>query len=252
MNDLPGQITSARDTASQLSGVASDYAAGEQSVMDILRGKIQEAYSSNQDLIGKLDQSIGNYLPSPQVGREKYQNIFNPFQRESLVSQYTANQAIPMMTNAGLLGQRLGRIEDLVGAGTRAYGAESARKQGKAQTAQQQYSNLLNEYQIMQPQTSVIEADGRQLLINSKTGEVIQDLGAAPPKAGSGSDFSGLESLLGLLMGAEGGDWEDLGEQTQKDTGFEYGYDPMAEFNPGTPNSQSLKVTPKRSAYVVK
>jgi len=206
---LPESVTGARERASQLSGVAGEYKAGEISVIDALRAKVTEAYSANQDIIQNLEKAIGEYLPSPQVGREKYQNIFNPFQRESLVSKYTASKAIPMLTGSALLGQRLGRIEDLVGAGTRAFGAESTRAQNQATLAQNQYTNLLAEYTATAPTIKEVEAGGRKYLVTyDRNGNVVNqvDMGAAPASGGSGTNITiqGM-NVPGLNQGGQGG-----------------------------------------------
>ena len=198
---LPEEVTGARQRASELAGVAGQYQAGEVSVIDTLKQKITEAYSSNQDIIQKLDQAITGYLPSPAVGREKYQNIFNPFQRESLVSQYVANQATPMLTYSGLLGQRMGRIEDTLGAGVRGYQAESQAKQAKAQQAQQQYQNLMNEFQLTQPTQETVDAGGRRYRVSYDwQGNVVNrvDLGPTPSSGGGAGDLTAALKLLGI------------------------------------------------------
>lgn|SRR3990167_2347953 len=220
--ELPGNVTQAREQASKLAGVAGEYAAGEPSVIDVLRQKVQQAYSDNKDIIEKLDAAVGGYLPSPSVGREQYQNIFNPFQRESLVSQYVANKATPMLTYSGILGNRMGRVEDLVGAGVRGYQSVSAAAQSKAQLAQQQYQNLLNEFQIKETLNKeeeakkgqeIVEANGRKYLLSyDENGNIINkiDLGTAP----TSSSGSGATIIIG------GQDITDLtnNKQTQQTT----------------------------------
>lgn len=209
---LPAEVTNARARAEELAGVAGQYSAAEPSISDVLRQKVQQAYADNQDIIGELDAAQGSYLAAPQTARAQYEDIFNPFQREALVSQYIQNEALPMLSYSSIYGNRLGRIDDLIGAGTRGYQAEVAARQNEAQLANQSYQNLLNEYQITQaleaqqaaasqPQTQIVEANGRRYLLTyDNQGNVInqQDLGAS----GSGSGgSSAIDSLLsGILL----------------------------------------------------
>ena len=145
---LPDYVTEAQEKSESASTRAASMAAGEASVADLIKEKALKAYSDNQDIIGKLDTAQSAYLTSPQAGREKYQDIWNPFQRENLVSQYVQNTALPMLSLSSILGQRFGRFDDLVGAGTRAYQAESGVAQNAADLASQSYQNVLKQYQL--------------------------------------------------------------------------------------------------------
>ena len=140
-------ITKARDQATQSSSVASEYASGTYNVESILKQKLNDAYKSNQDIVGKLDQSTADYLSAPSVAREKYQNIFNPFSREKLVSQYTNQEAIPMQTYSNLLGSRKGSIADTINAGVGGFQAQASAAQGQANIDRTTYQDLLSEFQ---------------------------------------------------------------------------------------------------------
>jgi type II secretory pathway pseudopilin PulG len=135
-----GAETAAKDVAS-----ISSYAG---SMPDALKKSIQQAYQDNQDVIGQLDTATAQYLQAPSEARVKFQDIWNPFQRENLVSQYTSNKAIPMMSWSGIYGQRMGRAGDLLSAGVGAYESDVAAKQAAAELAQQTYENALNQYQL--------------------------------------------------------------------------------------------------------
>lgn len=191
--ELPAEVTNARARAQELTGAAGQYSAAEPTISDLLRQKVQQAYADNQDIVAPLDEATTNYISAPSEARSQYENIFNPFQREALVSRYTANQALPMLSLSNIYGNRMGRIDDTIGAGTRAFQAAAAAKAAEAQQANQLYNTLLNEYQIQQslaqankPQTTIIESGGRQLLIDSQTGKTIQDLGPVQTSSGGG------------------------------------------------------------------
>lgn len=145
---LPDYLTTAQqgaETAAKDVASISSYAG---SMPDALKKSIQQAYQDNQDVISQLDTATADYLQAPSEARVKFQDIWNPFQRENLVSQYTSNKAIPMMSWSGIYGQRMGRAGDLLNAGVGAYESDVAAKQAAAELAQQTYENALNQYQL--------------------------------------------------------------------------------------------------------
>lgn len=147
---IPQNVLDLRNTAQQAMQTAGAYAAGEPTVSDVLRQKVTEAYANNQDIVAPLDKATTEYLSAPATGREKYQDIFNPFARERLVSQYVGTQALPMLSLSNIYGNRVGRIEDTIGAGTRGYQAAGQLAQNQAQLSQQAYQDSLNEWKMMQ------------------------------------------------------------------------------------------------------
>src|SRR4030042_4151644 len=101
-------ISAARTTSQNAATTAGQAGSEQYRVEDVLRQKIIDAYKAQEDIVKPLDIATQSYLGAPQAGREKYQNIFNPFQRENLVSQYIGNQALPMLSLSSILGQRFG------------------------------------------------------------------------------------------------------------------------------------------------
>lgn len=140
-------ILQAGETAGQSASRASDLTAGSYNVESVLKQKLDEAYQSNQDIVGPLDEATSTYLSSPSVAREKFQDIFNPFSRERLVSQYVNQEAIPMLSYSNILGSRRGSIADTIKAGTGAYQAQVAGAQGQAQADRQRYQDLLGQFE---------------------------------------------------------------------------------------------------------
>jgi hypothetical protein len=145
---LPDYLTQAAQGAQTAQQSASQLGSYAGSIPDALKKAVQNAYKDNQDVLTQLDTATADYLQSPSEARVKFQNIWNPFQRESLVSQYTSNQAIPMLSYSGIYGQRMGRAGDLINAGVGAYQADVAAKQAAAELAQQTYENALTQYQL--------------------------------------------------------------------------------------------------------
>ncbi len=207
---LPTDVTKARENAISLTGAATEYKVGEATISDVLKQKVQDAYGNNKDILGGLDTSTAGYLSAPSAAREKYQGVFNPFTRESLVDQYVANTLIPMLSYSSLYGQRMGRIEDTIGAGTRAYQAESARKESTAKAASDLYTNLLNEYVSLQ------QLNLRQQEINK-------------PAAG-GMDFGIDKTMMAEIVSGKDLDGDGLigGIFPAEETGQQYESPPMS------------------------
>ena len=145
---LPDYLTQAAQGAQTAQQSASQLGSYAGSIPDALKKAVQNAYKDNQDVLTQLDTATADYLQSPSEARVKFQNIWNPFQRESLVSQYTSNQAIPMLSYSGIYGQRMGRAGDLINAGVGAYQADVAAQQAVADAAQRAYENALQQYQL--------------------------------------------------------------------------------------------------------
>jgi hypothetical protein len=145
---LPANIEQAKQSSQQATQRVGELTSYGHTVPDVLRQKVQDALNYSQDIIGPLDTATSQYISAPATAREKYQDIWNPFQRESLASQYTANQAIPMLALSSILGQRFGTVEDFLGAGTRAYQAQTGAATSAAELARQEYQDLLGEYQL--------------------------------------------------------------------------------------------------------
>jgi predicted house-cleaning noncanonical NTP pyrophosphatase (MazG superfamily) len=194
---LPEEVTSARKRAEELTGGATELAAGENTISDILTQKVRDAYSSDQDITSKLDLATGTYLSAPSAAREQYQGIFNPFQRESLVDKYVSEALIPLLSYSTLYGQRQGRIGDIISAGTGAYKAESTRKAGEAKAASDLYTNLFNEW--LQTEQLKISAQ--------KAGE-------------SEIDLMDIIKAYKTLRGQEEDEWEDITNQLTPQYGF--------------------------------
>lgn len=182
---LPENVTTARSNAETAATTAANYASGSATIGDVLKQKVLDAYSNNQDIIAPLDTATSNYVSAPATARAKYSDIFNPAQREALVSQYTSNQAIPVLSLGSVLGQRFGRIDDTIGAGTRAYQAETAAKQAAAEIARQGYLDSLNEYQLTKPSYDWLDLGGTKALVDQE-GNIIKSYTVTDKDGSSG------------------------------------------------------------------
>jgi hypothetical protein len=203
-----GDIQSARTAASSAQGRAGELAAYQPSVADAIKQKALEAYNYNQDLVKPLDTATSDYLQSPNVAREKYQDVFNPFSREKLVGQYTQNQSLPMLSLASILGQRFGGIGNIIQSGANAYSAQAGAAQNQANTAQNYYTNLMNEYKMTQPEPNQWLDLGNKKVMVDANGNIVQSLGIGQsPGTASGDGGGGgdLSSIINALIGSGGG-----------------------------------------------
>ncbi len=190
------EVTAAQTAAQTALGTAGEVEAGGATIGDILKDKATEAYGASQDIIGQLDVASQGYLGAPQVAREKYQDIFNPFARENLIQQYTSNQALPMMGLQSVLGQRFGSIGDIIEKGTGAYQAQTTAAQNQAQLARQRANDLFQQYQLQQ-------AQGQQDWQRGITEQQLEyDINKPYYKPDSGGD-GGLTDLLSIIFGQQ-------------------------------------------------
>jgi hypothetical protein len=115
-----------------------------------LKEAIQEKLDYNKDLIDQKNKAMAEYFQTPSASREKYSNIFNPMQREALVSKATQTAWQPYQTMADILQQRMGSISDMVGAGTGAFNAATIAAQNQAQQEAQSLESLMKIAQLKQ------------------------------------------------------------------------------------------------------
>jgi hypothetical protein len=147
---VPENVTTAQTEAQNAEATSAGYVSGQFQVGDILKQKTLDYLNNNQDIIGKLDTAQAQYIGAPSAAREMYltqgspSQLRDPFAAEKLVSQYVAEKSIPMLALSSILGQRFGRIEDTIGAGTRAYQAQGAMALANAQAKRQTATDAFN------------------------------------------------------------------------------------------------------------
>lgn len=184
-------VDQARAAAQSATQNAQNYAIGGPNLADELRKAVGERFNSSP-LAQQTAQAQSDFLAAgPQAradvaGLVNSGSILSPTQQQSILAAKRSAALVPL-TAAGIMNNaEFGTMQDLINAGIGGYNAEAQRQSGLAQLASQNYSNLLNELttkvqltKASQPDTQVVEANGRKLLINSQTGQVIQDLGSS-------------------------------------------------------------------------
>jgi hypothetical protein len=132
--------------AQQQAQAATTQATAYQSAASLLPQKLREAIMSkldyNKDLIESQNKAMSEYFQAPSAAREKYQDVWNPFQRENLVAQERAMAYQPYANLTDLLGQRMGSVSDMIQSGTGAFNSAVTAQQGAAQLAAQNYQDL--------------------------------------------------------------------------------------------------------------
>ena len=193
-------IKQATDRASSLASSSGALASQLPNVGDLIRTKATEAYNNNQDIIKPLDTATSSYLTASQAGREKFQDIFNPFSREKLVAQYIQSQALPMLSLSSILGNRMGRIQDIIGAGTNAFQSQVSAQQAEADAAQSYLNNLFKQYGI---ETDTLNTNRQFNADEAYRQEQLAMEKERLRRSGVGSSDNGFSSALinSLLMG---------------------------------------------------
>lgn len=217
---LPAYIQQAKSNANAAMQSYADVSQGAGSIENELKKAAMEAYDYNKDIIAPLDQATSQYLTGPQVAREKYQNIFNPFTREKLVSQYVSQQASPMLALSSILGSRLGSIGDITQSGVNAYQSKIDASKINAEMARQGYEDALKEYQVSEDlalQRAKLGQENSPLDILTALGAMGGMGGATPtesepsysPRTGEGSMSQGGQWKF------TGGKWQPVVSDTQ-------------------------------------
>src|ERR1035437_3746985 len=137
----PPDVNSLQQTANTAQTTAGNYQAAASLLPSALTDAINTKLNYNKDIIDQQAKAQANYFAAPAEARAQYQNIFNPFDRESLVAQATANAYAPYQSLTDILGQRQGNIADIVNAGVGAFQSQVGAEQNNAQIAQGNYQN---------------------------------------------------------------------------------------------------------------
>ena len=148
MNDLYSPyedpaISAAQTGYEAAQSEASQYQTAAAGLPTALKAAINEKLDYNSDLIKEKNQSMVDYFNAPSQAREKYQDIFNPFQREALVQTSTNNAYLPYRNMTDILNARTGSITDIINAASTAFGSQVTSAKNKAEIAKDKLTYLL-------------------------------------------------------------------------------------------------------------
>jgi hypothetical protein len=144
------QLDQARNTAQGAQQSAIDYSARGATLPDELRkalgerygqsGMAQDAATARTDFMASIPQARADVAGMTQGGTP-----MSPTQIQAILAAKRGAALIPVIASNLNQEAAFGNIEDLVGAGTRAWQSQVAQKQGAAELAQSGYTNLLSE-----------------------------------------------------------------------------------------------------------
>jgi len=177
-------LTSARDSANSAAAGVIDMSRQVNLLPYKLRDAINEKLDYNKDLITQKNKAMEDYFAAPAESRQKYSDIWNPTQREALVSRSTAQAYTPYANLQDILATRQGGINDLIsGAGANAR-ADLATANDSASLLRQQYQDLLG------------EAD--------KKTQLALDVYKTNKSGSGGSEMAGLGDIFAKMLGLGG------------------------------------------------
>lgn len=143
LQTLPGELESFATGAESAAGRAGEFVKQAATLPQRLRQAISDKFEDNKDLITERANALGEYFASGATGREKYQDVFNPFQREALVATGREQAGSKARALTDLLTQRGQRIEDIVGKTSEAFAGEVGAAEIAANAAQSRFANAL-------------------------------------------------------------------------------------------------------------
>jgi hypothetical protein len=126
----------------------ADLQTGAGSLPTKLKEALNEKLNYNKDIINQQSETMQNYFAAPSAARAKYQNVWNPFEREKLVAQDRTMALKPYDTLTGVLDQRMGDVADITEAGVQGWKGLVDSAATLLQASQTRLSSALQAYQI--------------------------------------------------------------------------------------------------------
>lgn len=219
---------------------ASQEAVNQQAAGALLPGMLRDAltkkFTDNNPLITQRGTALTGYMTAAEGAANEQRavqqsgNPYSPTQLRSLQGQREAAALVPLVGINYLLGQQTGTIGDVIDATTGAFQANTAAAQGAAGIARTRYQDELDRLdrqqsayeatqkliaEAMKPDNAFVDAGGRQLLVDKKTGQVIADLGSSTAGKGGESQADAAwaqiaaairDRLIGQQSGGSGAD----------------------------------------------
>src|SRR3990167_353076 len=191
---VPGELEEFSSGAQGAYERAAGFAKEAATLPQRLRDAISKKWEDNRDLIETRNKSLTEFFTAPAVGREKYQDVFDPFARERLVATSREQAGEKARTLTDLLTQRGQKMEDIVGRTSEAFGGEVSAAQLMASAAQSRFANAL---QIANYKTGLVnEIESQKQQEFSKLFNVLQLTGGEVEVGGKAYHIPGYEEQL--------------------------------------------------------
>lgn len=149
MPDWP-QVEQARGTAETAARTAGEFGVRGVTLADELRKALGTRFGETGIPQATAEARAGFLKAPTQIRSDIAQKvgagtIFSPSQQQAIQSAGLASAMVPLSAANIVQGAALGGLEDMIGAGTRAWQAQVGQKSLEAQLAQTGYQNILNE-----------------------------------------------------------------------------------------------------------
>lgn len=135
----------------------ADLQTGAGSLPNKLKEALNEKLNYNKDIINQQSETMQQYFAAPSAARAKYQNVWNPFEREKLVAQDRTMALKPYDTLTGVLDQRMGDVADITTAGVQGWQGMVDAASTMLNAATTRLSTALSAYQIAGGQQSAAD-----------------------------------------------------------------------------------------------
>lgn len=208
------EADAARNIAKSQGNLASDLSAESATLSDKLGSALRSRLEN--PLLQQRNEAISNFISMGPTAREDAFNTLNqpgmpanPLAVERLVSQRRATSLLPVMNLSGLYQAQEGGIDDTIQRGTNAFSALVGAQQGRAQIAQQDFSNVMDQLRLQETMRQFNEQQtmaregakgfsdmvdlGDRVGILDKNGNIINTLakGKLPGSGGGDGSFGG-------------------------------------------------------------
>lgn len=211
---VPGELENLSSGVSSAYQRSADFAKEAASLPQRLREAISKKWQDNQDLIENRNKSLTDYYTAGATARENYQNIFNPFTREKLVTQFREQAGEKARNFTDLLTQRGAKIEDIVGNTSDLFSGEVNAANILANAAQSRFADAMQIANWKSGVTGQIESNKRadeQMKMTkenqdfSKLFDVLQISGGDINVGGKNYHIPGYEEQLRIKERITGG-----------------------------------------------
>lgn len=135
----------------------ADLQTGAGSLPNKLKEALNKKLSYNKDIINQQSETMQNYFAAPSAARAKYQDVWNPFEREKLVAQDRTMALKPYDTLTGVLDQRMGDVADITEAGVQGWQGMVDAASTQLNAATTRLGTALQAYQIAGGQQSAAD-----------------------------------------------------------------------------------------------
>jgi hypothetical protein len=164
-NATAGQTADVNTATQDLSTLQAGAGNLPQKLKDALNTKL----NNNKDIINQQSETMSNYFNSGAEARQKYQNIWDPFEKAKLVEQQKSMALQPYDVLSGVLENRMGTVNDIVQSGIGGWQGMTNAATTKLQAAQSNLANALQAYQLASTQQSAADTEARLQAQNAES-----------------------------------------------------------------------------------